>query len=182
MTRIVHPVIRVMLRLIHSSNKKSIFQLLKVERSGFTKHHKGMALKTWLVLLSKTSGGDPFTFKEAINRKDNDKWLVATLEEMESLQKNKTWELVKLPKGKKAIGCKWIFHKKEALSKKEGEKFKAQLVAKGYSQREGNDYNEIFSPVVKHTSIRVILGFVTMHDMELEQLDVKTTFLHGDLE
>ena len=130
----------------------------------------------------KTSGGDPFTFKKAINRNDNDKWLVATLEEMESLQKNKTWELVKLPKGKKAIGCKWIFHKKEALSKKEGEKFKAQLVAKGYSQREGNDYNEIFSPVVKHTSIRVILGFVTMHDMELEQLDVKTTFLHGDLE
>ena len=53
--------------------------------------------------------------------------------EMESLQKNKTWELVKLPKGKKAIGCKWIFHKKDALSKKEGEKFKARLVAKGYS-------------------------------------------------
>ena len=53
------------------------------------------------------------------------------LEEMESLQKNR--ELAKLPKGKKAIGCKWIFHKKEALSKKEGEKFKARLVAKGYS-------------------------------------------------
>lgn len=68
-----------------------------------------------------TNGGDPFTFKEATNRKDNDKWLVAMLEEMESLQKNKTWELVKLPKGKKAIGCKWIFRKKEALSEKEGE-------------------------------------------------------------
>ena len=80
-----------------------------------------------------TSSGDPFTFKEAINRKDNDKWLVAMLEEMESQQKNKIWELAKLPKGKKAIGCKWIFHKKDALSKKEGEKFKARLVAKGYS-------------------------------------------------
>ena len=74
-------------------------------------------------------------------------------EEMESLQKNKTWELVKFPKGKKAIGCKWIFQKKEALSEKEGEKFKARLVAKGYSQREEIDYNEIFSLVVKHTSI-----------------------------
>ena len=128
------------------------------------------------------SGGDPLTFKGVTHRKDNDKWLVAMLEEMESLQKNKTWELVKLPKGKKAIGCKWIFRKKEAFFKKEGEKFKAQLVAKGYSQREGIYYNEIFPSVVKHTSIRVILGFVTMHDMELEQLDVKTAFLHGDLE
>ena len=100
-----------------------------------------------------TSNGDPFTFKEATNKKGNDKWLVAMSEEMESLQKNKTWELVKLPKGKKAIGCKWIFCKKEALLEKEGEKFKARLVAKGYSQREGIDYNEIFSLVVKHTSI-----------------------------
>ena len=100
-----------------------------------------------------TSGGDPFTFKEATNRKDNDKWILAMLEEMESLQKNKTWELVKLPKGKKAIGCKWIFYKKETLSEKECENFKARLVAKGYSQREGIDYNEIFSPIVKHTSI-----------------------------
>ena len=55
-------------------------------------------------------------------------------------------------------------------------------MAKGYSQREGIDYNEIFSPVVKYISIRVILGFVIMHDMELEQLNMKTAFLHGDLE
>ena len=60
---------------------------------------------------------------------------------------------MKFLKGKKAIGCKWIFCKKEALSEKEGEKFRAWLVAKDYSQREGIDYNEIFSPVVKHTSI-----------------------------
>ena len=60
---------------------------------------------------------------------------------------------MKLPKGKKAIGCKWIFRKKETLSENEGEKFKAWLMAKGYSQREGIDYNEIFSPIVKHTSI-----------------------------
>jgi len=126
--------------------------------------------------------GDPLSYKDATSSTDNDKWLVAMSEEMESLYKNKTWELVKLPKGKKAVGCKWVYRKKEALSEKEGEKYKARLVAKGYSQKEGVDYNEIFSPVVKHTSIRVILAMVAMHDMELEQLDVKTAFLHGDLD
>ena len=55
-------------------------------------------------------------------------------------------------------------------------------MAKGYSQRQGIDYNEVFSPVVKHTSIRIVLALVANDDMELEQLDVKTAFLHGDLE
>ena len=52
------------------------------------------------------------------------------------------------PKGRKVIGCKWVFRKKEAISEKDGEKYKARLVAKGYAQREGEDYNKIFSPVV----------------------------------
>src|SRR4051812_27940565 len=106
----------------------------------------------------------------------------AMVEEMESLHKNQTWDLVELPKGKRAIGCKWVYRKKEAGAKKEGEKFKARLVAKGYSQRQGEDYDEIFSPVVRHTSIRVVLALVAHTDMELEQMDVKTAFLHGDLE
>jgi hypothetical protein len=129
-----------------------------------------------------TNSEDPSTFQEAIESSENDKWMEAMVEENESLGKNKTWELTELPKGKKPIGCKWVFKKKEAVSEKEGERFKARLVAKGYSQRHGIDYDEVFSPVVRHTSIRAVLALVADQDLELEQLDVKTAFLHGNLE
>jgi hypothetical protein len=89
---------------------------------------------------------------------------------------------VELLERKRVIGCKWVFKKKEAVSEKGGEKFKACLVAKGYSQQKGVDYEEIFSPVVRHTSIRVVLALVAHYDMALEQMDMKTAFFHGDLE
>lgn len=103
-------------------------------------------------------------------------------EEMSSLNKNHTWELVPRPKDKSIVGCKWIFKIKEGTSEKEPIRFKARLVAKGFTQKEGIYYNEIFSPVVKYTTIRVMLAFVAYFDWELEQLDVKTAFLHGDLD
>ena len=102
-------------------------------------------------------------------------------EEIESLHKNQTCELVKPPKGQKIVGCKWVFKKKEGTTRVEAPRFKARLVAKGYSQREGIDFNEVFSPVVRHSSIRVMLAMVALFDLELEQLNAKTTFLHGEL-
>ena len=83
---------------------------------------------------------------------------------------------------KRAIGCKWVFKKNEAESKKWGKKFKARLVANGYSQQKGVDYEEIFFSVVRHTSIRMVLALVAHYDMALGQIDVKTAFLHSDLE
>jgi len=125
---------------------------------------------------------DPTNFQGAITSQDRENWMGAMVEEMESLQKNQTWELARLSEGMKAIGCKWVYKRKPAVSEKEGEKFKARLVAKRFSQKKGINYDEIFSPVVRHTFIRAVLALVTTWDLHLEQMDVKIAFLHGDLE
>jgi ribosomal protein L4 len=82
------------------------------------------------------------------------------MEEMKSQHNNKTWGLVELLKKKMAIGCKWVFRKKEVVLEKEEEKFKALLAAKGYPQRKSVDYDEVLSPVVRHAFNRNInVGF-----------------------
>ncbi|KAK1632904.1 hypothetical protein QYE76_007219 [Lolium multiflorum] len=124
---------------------------------------------------------EPATYAEAVASVDHVKWFPMQ-EEMQSLDKNGTWDVVPLPKQKKVVRCKWIFKRKEGLSPSEPPRFKARLVAKGFSQIPGIDYNDVFSPVVKHSSIRAFFGIVAMRDLELEQLDVKTAFLHGELE
>jgi hypothetical protein len=125
---------------------------------------------------------EPSSYREAVTGKEATQWTVAMNEEIESLHKNQTWELVKPPKGKRIVGCKWIYKRKAGIPGVEDARLKARLVAKGYSQQEGVDFNEVFSPVVKHSSIRVMLAIVSHFDLELEQLDVKTAFLHGELE
>ena len=100
---------------------------------------------------------------------------------MASLHKNEAWDLVELLAGRKPIGRKWVFKKKINVEGKV-EKYKAQLVAKGYSQVPGIDFGDIFSPVAKVTSIILLLSVVVAFDFEIEQMDVKTTFLHRDLE
>jgi hypothetical protein len=101
-------------------------------------------------------------------------------EEMDSLVNNHTWDLIQFPAGKRAFHNKWVYKLKEEDG---GNKWhKARLVVKGFAQKKGIDFNEIFYPVVKMTLIRTILSLVAVEDLHLEQLDVKTTFLHGDLE
>ena len=100
--------------------------------------------------------------------------------EMDSIEKNQTWELVQLPKGKNALSCKWVY-KLKVTSDNAKPKYKARLVAKGFKQEKGVDFVEIFSPVVKMTTLCTVLALVAKDNMELVQLDVKTTFLHGDL-
>ncbi|KAH9322858.1 hypothetical protein KI387_017497, partial [Taxus chinensis] len=122
----------------------------------------------------------PESFDEAMQIDASKKWEQAMDEEHKSLMENQTWDLVKLPKGKRELQNKWVYKVKD----KEGgkKKYKAQLVVKGFTQKQGIDFDEIFSPIVKMTSMRTVLGIVAAKDLHLEQLDVKTTFLHGDLE
>ena len=97
------------------------------------------------------------------------------------MEKNNVWELVDLPPGNKTMGNKWVLKVKR---KTDGliDRYKACLVAKGYTQREGIDYEDIFSLVVRFSIIRLILSIVAKHDLELFQIDVKTTFLNGELD
>ncbi|CAA7016274.1 unnamed protein product [Microthlaspi erraticum] len=125
---------------------------------------------------------EPGSFAEAKESKDWVKWNGATDEEMDSLWKNRTWVLVDKPKDRQIISNKWIFTIKPGIVGVALERHKARLVARGFSQREGIDYQEVFAPVVKHVSIRTLLSLVVNLDIELEQMDVKTAFLHGSLE
>ncbi|KAJ9542309.1 hypothetical protein OSB04_028815 [Centaurea solstitialis] len=119
---------------------------------------------------------EPLDIKEALTSIHSLKWLGSMQVEMEALLKNNTWDLCPLPKDSRAIGNKWVFKVKD------DNRYKARLVAKGFAQRKGIEYDDIFAPVVRHISIRVLLSIVAIHDLELEQLDMKTAFLHGDLE
>ena len=108
------------------------------------------------------------------------RWKAAMNEEMKSLQKNETWELVECPPGKKPVGCRWIYTVKY---KEDGsiERFKARLVAKGYTQTYGIDYTKTFALVAKINTVRVLLSLAANLDWPLQQFDVKNAFLHGEL-
>ena len=124
---------------------------------------------------------DPKTKKEVINSLEGELWKKAMEEEMKSLRENETWDMVTFPNGNKPIGSKWVF-KKKMNAVGQVDKYKAQLVVKGYSQVEGVKFGEIFSYVSKLASIRLLMYLDTTFDLEIEQMDVKTTFLHADLE
>jgi hypothetical protein len=97
------------------------------------------------------------------------------------MSSNDVWDLVDIPDEVKPVGCKWVY-KIKCDSKGNVERFKARLIAKGFTQKEGVDYNETFSPVSKKDSFRIVMALVAHYDLELHQMDVKTVFLNGDLD
>uniref|UniRef100_A0A2N9FSL6 Reverse transcriptase Ty1/copia-type domain-containing protein n=1 Tax=Fagus sylvatica TaxID=28930 RepID=A0A2N9FSL6_FAGSY len=123
---------------------------------------------------------EPQSFKEAMSMPEAPLWKEAVNSEIESILQNHTWELVDLPPGCKPLGYKWIFKRK---MKADGsiDKYKAQLVVKGYKQKEGVDYFDTYSPVTRITSIRMLIAIAALYNLEIHQMDVKTAFLNGEL-
>jgi hypothetical protein len=124
--------------------------------------------------------GDFTSFEEAMRSAHSSKWLEAMKDEIKSMSTNRVWDLEEIPKGVETVDCKWVY-KTKCDSKGNIKRFKARLVAKGFTQREGIDYTETFSPVSCKDSLRIIIPLVAHYDLELHQMDVKMTFLNGDL-
>ena len=125
-----------------------------------------------------SSAAEPSSYAEASR---HDCWIKAMKAELQALQTNNTWRLTLLPPHKTAIGCRWIY-KIKYRADGSIERYKACLVAKGYTQMEGLDYLDTFSPVAKLTTVRVLLALAAQNQWHLRKLDVNNAFLHGELE
>lgn len=135
-------------------------------------------IRDMMVLQAVTAIGDPMSFDEAVAYAH---WREAMQAEIESIERNQTWELVHLPEGTNTIGVKWVF-KTKYNEHGELDKYKARLVAKGYAQRFGVDYNEVYAPVARWDTIRMIIATAANQNWSIYQLDVKSAFLHGELQ
>ena len=116
------------------------------------------------------------SYREALSSPSKGEWMDAMKDELSSMDKKSVWELVVLLPSRKAIGNKWVLKVKRKANGSI-DKYKARLVVKGFTQQEGIDYDETFSPVVKVAYIRLILDIIPQLDLELYQMDVKTAFV-----
>lgn len=123
---------------------------------------------------------DPITYEAAMDGPDSEKWQIAMNEEIESLRNFGTWEVTKLPPGTNAIGCKWVYKTK---TDQNGNivKYKARLVAQGFSQKFGRDYDEVFAPVASPTTLKILLAVAGKRNMQVRHFDIQTAYLNGDL-
>ena len=123
---------------------------------------------------------EPGTVNEAKTCPESNMWIAAMDKEMENMARNNVWTLTDLPDAKNLVKCKWVFKLKRGVDGSIYE-HKARLVAQGYSQSYGQDYDETFSPVVRFESIRTLMALAVQYNLYLEQMDVTSAFLNGDL-
>ena len=124
---------------------------------------------------------EPSSVREAMASSIKSKWREAMKKERESLYENEVLDLEEPPKGRKIVGSKWVFKEKMGADGTT-ERYKAQLVAQGCSQKRGLDYDETFSPVVRTESVRSMIALAAKDNLLLHQMDVTTAFLNGTLE
>lgn len=118
--------------------------------------------------------------KSVVDALNSPEWFDAMKMEIDSLRDHHVWELVELPKDRQLVGSKWVFKVKRNADGSV-ERCKARLVAQGYSQREGLDYDETFSPVVRPESVRSVVALACQEGLKVHQMDITTAFLNGDL-
>ena len=124
---------------------------------------------------------DPKTYQEAMRSIDVTFWKEAIKSEIDSLESNKIWELTNLPKRCRLISCKWIFKKKLRMDGSI-KRYKARLVIRGFDQKKEIDFFDTYSPMTKITTRRTLIALAAIYDLVLHQMDIKATFLSGDLE
>ena len=157
---------------VHSTNNRAPRRSTRETRQP---HYYGVRVYTAAEL------EEPQSVKEALSGSEKEKWETAMQKEMDSIHSNDVWDLVELPKNRKPVGCKWVFKKK---TKSDGsiERYKARLVAQGFYQKQGLDYDETFSPVIRFESFRTLVAVAVQKGLKLHQLDITAAFLNGHLE
>jgi len=127
------------------------------------------------------SGADPRNYKSAMSAPDADKWTEACNNEVSTLIANGTWELVELPPGAKVVNSGWVF-KVKLNPDGSVERYKSRVVAKGYSQRPGFDYTEVFAPTFRPASLRLIMALAAKEGYKMRSVDISSAFTYGDLD
>jgi len=123
---------------------------------------------------------DPTTFEEAMQSSDSNKWREAMEEEIAALNKCQVWELTNRP-NRKIVTCRWVFKSKRSPDN-EITRYRARLVARGFTQEKGRDYTETYAPVCDISAIRLLFAFAAEKHLLIRQFDVKTAFLYGELQ
>lgn len=129
---------------------------------------------------SRMDDASGLSLSEALRGPEKEQWRQAMAEELKSFEDNQAWELVSIPKDSSVVKCKWVLKKK--YDSEGNVRFRARLVAKGYTQKYGVDYEETFAPVVRHTTLRLLFALSVQLNLDISHLDVTTAFLNGYLE
>lgn len=130
--------------------------------------------------VAKMDDASGLSLSEALHGPEKEQWKRAMAEELKSFEDNEAWELVNVPKGASVVKCKWVLKKK--YDSENNVRFRARLVAKGYTQRYGVDYDETYAPVVRHTTLRLLFALSVQLGLDISHLDVTTAFLNGYLD